>query len=275
MKVSATNASSTTPIIEVEQLACGYDRKQVISGIDFSLPSGCLSSIIGPNGSGKSTCFKTLTGLIPPLSGSIKIAGRELQSYKLRERAQTIAMVNQLIAPLPLTVYEYVLMGRMPYFRPMQFGYTSEDHEIAAGYIELTGISELKDRRLDELSGGEQQMAAIAQALTQQPRLLLLDEPTSHLDIGYATRIMQLLERLHRESQLSVLMILHDLNIASEYCDELLLFSGGRVLAQGTPETVVTAEHVEEAYHFAVAVHTSPYSHKPYVYPLHHRDRES
>ena len=175
-------------------------------------------------------------------------------------------MVNQQIMPQPLRVYDYVLMGRLPYFKRFQIGYSEEDHARCTHYIERTGITQLADKRLDELSGGEQQMVAIAQALTQEPQLLLLDEPISHLDIGYTSEIMQLLETLHAEG-LTILMILHDINVASEYCEELILFGPEGLLAHGTPQAVLTAAHLQAAYHTSVLVQPAPASGRPYIYP--------
>lgn len=255
-------------ILRASQLCCGYGRKQVIGPLDLTITRGSMTAIIGPNGAGKSTYFKTISGYLPALSGSITLLDKPLTSYTLRERARLISMVNQQILPQPLTVYDYVLMGRLPYFKRFQIGYSQEDHARCQHYIERTGIARLSDKRLDELSGGEQQMVAIAQAITQEPQLLLLDEPISHLDIGYTTEIMQLLETLHAEG-LTILMILHDINIASEYCEELILFGSQGLLAQGSPQTVLTETHLLEAYHTSVLVQPGPVSGKPYVYPQH------
>ena len=163
-------------ILRAEQLICGYGRKAVIGPLDLTIARGSLTAIIGPNGAGKSTCFKTLTGALPPLSGKVSLLDKPLAHYTLRERARLVSMVNQQITPQPLRVYDYVLMGRLPYFKRFQIGYSEEDHARCTHYIERTGIARLADKRLDELSGGEQQMVAIAQALTQEPQLLLVAE---------------------------------------------------------------------------------------------------
>ena len=253
-------------ILRAEQLICGYGRKAVIGPLDLTIARGSLTAIIGPNGAGKSTCFKTLTGVLPPLSGKVSLLDKPLSNYTLRERARLVSMVNQQIIPQPLRVYDYVLMGRLPYFKRFQIGYSEEDHARCDHYLERTGTARLADKRLDELSGGEQQMVAIAQALTQEPQLLLLDEPISHLDIGYTTEIMQLLETLHAEG-LTILMILHDINVASEYCEELILFGPDGLLAHGTPQTVLTEAHLQAAYHTTVLVQPAPASGRPYIYP--------
>ena len=141
-------------ILRTEQLICGYGRKAVIGPLDLTIARGSLTAIIGPNGAGKSTCFKTLTGALPPLSGKVSLLDKPLPHYTLRERARLVSMVNQQITPQPLRVYDYVLMGRLPYFKRFQIGYSEEDHARCAHYIERTGITRLADKRLDELSGG-------------------------------------------------------------------------------------------------------------------------
>ena len=214
----------------------------------------------------KTTLFRGITGSLASLSGEISLHGQCLKSLSLRKRAQNIAIVSQFADADQITVEDYVLMGRIPYYSRFQFFETKKDREIADRYMQLTDVFHHKDKLMTELSGGEQQRAAIARALTQQPELLLLDEPTSHLDITHQVRILNLLRQLNDELGLTVLMVIHDLNLASEYCDHLLLFNGGKIVTQGKPDEVLTFETIEEVYQTPVIVRTNPYSGKPVVF---------
>jgi iron complex transport system ATP-binding protein len=165
-----------------------------------------------------------------------------------------------------MTVEEYVLMGRMPYRKQFQFFETANDIAVADKYIKLTGISELRDKNMNALSGGEQQLAGIARALTQEPQLLLLDEPTSHLDITHQVQILNLIRRLSDELKLTVLMIIHDLNLAGEYCDSLVMMQKGTLRKKGTPHEVLNYMDIEAVYDTVVITRTNPVSGKPVVF---------
>jgi iron complex transport system ATP-binding protein len=165
-----------------------------------------------------------------------------------------------------MTVEEYVLMGRIPYQRQFQFFETEEDLEIAEKYMKLTGIDNLSNQNMNSLSGGEQQLAGIARALTQEPELLLLDEPTSHLDITHQVQILNLIQRLSEELSLTVLMIIHDLNLAGEYCDTLLMMQKGTLRKTGTPLEVLNYMDIEAVYDTVVITRTNPVSGKPVVF---------
>jgi iron complex transport system ATP-binding protein len=184
----------------------------------------------------------------------------------LREKARNIAVVTQQIEAGNMTVEEYVLMGRMPYQRQFQFFETGEDIAIAEKYMKLTGIDNLRDKNMNSLSGGEQQLAGIARALTQEPELLLLDEPTSHLDITHQVQILNLIQRLSEELSLTVLMIIHDLNLAGEYCDTLLMMQKGTLRKTGTPHEVLNYLDIEAVYDTVVITRTNPVSGKPVVF---------
>lgn len=257
--------------LNIENLSCGYRDGFQLESIGLSLTKGVFAGIIGRNGSGKSTLFRGLMGDLPLTKGSMVLDGINLSSLSLKKRAQLVAIVSQFLELSPITVEEYVLMGRTPYHKPFQFSYTNEDIEIAKKYIELTGITHLKEKLITELSGGEQQMVSIACALTQQPALLLLDEPTSHLDITYQSKIMNLLQQLNEEQGLTVVMIIHDLNVASEYCSRLFLMKKGKILHQGTPAEVLTYQNIETAYDTVVIVKNNPISGKPVIFPVSER----
>jgi iron complex transport system ATP-binding protein len=252
-------------ILAIQNLSCGYPKFQ-LSDINFDIPKGSFAGIIGPNGSGKTTLFRAITGILPLKSGQIVLSGKNLKAFSLRERAQNIAIVSQFIEAGDMSVEDYVLMGRIPYHSRFNFFETEEDFEIARKYMEMTDTWRFRDQLMSELSGGEQQLAGIARALTQQPQLLLLDEPTSHLDITHQVHILNVLQQLNQETGLSVLMVIHDLNLASEYCDRLILVNQGQIHTQGTPEEVLTFQHIEDVYQTVVVTQNNPLSGKPALF---------
>lgn len=254
-----------TDILNIQNLFCGYPKFQ-LSNINIDIPKGSFAGIIGPNGSGKTTLFRAITGTLGMKSGKILLSDKNLHSFSLRERAQNIAIVSQFIEAGDMSVEDYVLMGRMPYHSRFSFFETEEDFEIARKYMEMTDTWRFKDQLMSELSGGEQQLAAIARALTQQPELLLLDEPTSHLDITHQVHILNVLQQLNQEMGLSILMVIHDLNLASEYCDRLILINKGQVHIQGTPEEVLTFQNIEDVYQTVVVTQNNPLSGKPAIF---------
>jgi len=252
-------------IINIQNLCCGYPNFQ-LSAINIDIPKGSFAGIIGPNGSGKTTLFRAITGTLGIKSGKILLGDKNLRSLSPRLRAQNIAIVSQFIDAGDMSVEDYVLLGRIPYHSRFSFFESEEDYSIARKYMEMTDTLRFKDQLMSELSGGEQQLAAIARALTQQPELLLLDEPTSHLDITHQVHILNLLQQLNQEMGLSVLMVIHDLNLASEYCDRLILVNRGKIHTQGTPEEVLTFKHIEDVYQTVVVTQANPLSGKPAVF---------
>lgn len=253
-------------MLKIEDIKCGYGDKFHISGITFHVRKGGFTGIIGPNGSGKTTLFRGITAELGIEEGSILINGKNLTHMSQKSRAQNIAIVTQEIENPSITVEDYVLMGRMPYRNPLQFFETKKDYEIAHKYLELTDVYRLKGKYMYQLSGGEKQLAAIARALTQEPKLLLLDEPTAHLDITHQVQVLNLIQRLNCEMGLTVLMIIHDLNLAGEYCDHLVMMNNGRVHSKGTPEQVLNYQTIEDVYNTVVITKTNPLSKKPVVF---------
>lgn len=256
------------PFLDIQNLSCGYGNGFRVHGVNLSLAEGAFAGIIGPNGSGKTTLFRGISGTLPLKEGRILLEGSDVEKLTWREKAQKLAIVSQFSETAELSVEEYILMGRLPYRQPFQFFDRKEDIEIAHHYMHLTNTYRLRHKSMTELSGGEQQMASIASALSQHPRLLLLDEPTSHLDITHQMQFMNLIQRLNEEMGLSVMMILHDLSLAAEYCDFLLMMKDGTTFYQGPPEEVITYEHVESVYDTVVIVKTNPISGKPVVFPV-------
>ncbi len=251
---------------EIKDFSCGYPGKFILAEISFEINKGDFVGIIGPNGSGKTTLFKGISGELNALAGGSKLNGEFIQKMSLRERAQNLAIVTQNIEVGSMTVEEYVLMGRIPYRKQFQFFETKNDFAIAEKYMELTGVTPLKDKYMNALSGGEQQLAGIARALTQEPQLLLLDEPTSHLDITHQVQILNLIRRLSEELGLTVLMIIHDLNLAGEYCDSLIMMQNGRMRKKGLPQEVLNYADIEAVYNTVVITRTNPVSGKPVVF---------
>ena len=254
------------PFFYIEYFSCGYPGKFVLEEINLKVKKGEFVGIIGPNGSGKTTLFKGIAAELHPLSGKSVLNGTSIHKMDLKTRAQNVAIVTQTIEAGAMTVEEYVLMGRLPYRGQFQFFESKEDMEIAQKYMKLTGVDKLKDKNMNALSGGEQQLAGIARALAQEPQLLLLDEPTSHLDISHQVQILNLIRRLSHDLKLTILMIIHDLNLAGEYCDSLMMMNKGRLHKTGTPAEVLNYQDIEEVYETVVITRTNPVSGKPVVF---------
>lgn len=251
---------------KIENFSCGYPGKFVLKDISFEIKKGSFVGIIGPNGSGKTTLFKGISGELASLSGNSILNGKSISKFGLKERAQNLAVVTQTIEAGNITVEEYVLMGRLPYRKQFQFFETEKDIEIANKYMQLTGVDRLRDKYMNALSGGEQQLAGIARALTQEPQLLLLDEPTSHLDITHQVQILNLIRKLSHELELTILMIIHDLNLAGEYCDSLIMMQKGHMRKMGIPSDVLNYKDIEAVYDTVVITRTNPVSGKPVVF---------
>ena len=253
-------------ILKLENIIAGYENKFMLQNISFDVLKSSFTGIIGPNASGKTTLFKTIIGDINLQSGQIIIDNQDVLQYSLKEKAQKIAIVTQYFDTPNLSVEEYVLLGRYPYNNRFQFFEAKNDYAVAHKYMLLTDVYKYKDRMLTELSGGAQQMVAITRALTQEPELLLLDEPTSHLDIKHQVQVLDLLQKLNNELKLSVLMIIHDLNLAGEYCDHLLMMNNGKIHKSGTPKEVLNYKDIETVYDTLVVTQENPLSMKPAVF---------
>ena len=257
-------------ILEIENLALAYDKKSILEQVSFDVSPGELVSIIGPNGTGKTTLIKAVSRQLSLAAGEIRIQGKSISGMNSRNLAGRMAVVMQNLEPVAMGVEEYILLGRLPFFKKFQFFETRNDLELAQKYMDLTHTRPLADKRMDQISGGERQLAAIARALTQEPALLLLDEPTSHLDITHQVQILDLIRSLTRQLNLAVLMVIHDMNLAAEYTDRLILLdkATGSVRATGTPDQVLTRENMEEVYLVPVRIQRHPVSGKPAVFPI-------
>lgn len=254
--------------IKIEHLCCGYGNKFSLRDINLTIPVGQFAAIIGPNGAGKTTLFKSIAGMLPISGGKIYIEGEDTSKMPHKAKARKIAIVNQTVEAGFITIEDYVLMGRLPYRKPLQFFESKEDYEIAEECMKMTGVWDKRDKMMNRLSGGEQQLAAVARALAQNTHILLLDEPTAHLDISHQMKILNLIQKLNQENHLTVLLIIHDLNLASEFSDHLFMLDKGGLYVSGTPEEVLTFNHIEEVYETVVLTRTSPVSGKPFVFPI-------
>jgi iron complex transport system ATP-binding protein len=258
--VSATGAP-----VEVHDVAFGYGGAFRLEGVSFDVAAGEVLGVIGPNGSGKTTLVRLLSKVREPQRGEIRLAGAGLASLGRRALARQVAVVQQDVAPaFPVTVEELCLMGRHPHAEGRLFE-QPEDLCKAREAMALTGVLALASAPVDTLSGGERQRAVLARALAQEPRLLLLDEPTSHLDLRYQREMVGLLRRLHRDHGTTIVLVSHDLNLAGEVADRLLLLAAGRVVKLGPPADVLDEATLEAAYGCPVRVEKHPVTGRPVV----------
>ena len=242
-----------------------YDSQVVLRGVDVLVEAGEFVGIIGPNGSGKTTLLRVLGGVIQPSRGQVHFEGRAVSDVSRTELARRMACLTQTVnVNLPFTVEQVVLLGRHPHLKRFQ-RIGSRDLQIAAAAMEDAAVAELAEKLITEISAGERQRVFIAMALAQQPELLMLDEPTSHLDIAHQVRIYELLTRLHRRGNLTVVLVSHDLNLAAEYCRKIILLHAGRVAQQGPAAQVIRKEILEEVYGTEVTVQTNHTTGRPHV----------
>jgi len=252
-------------MLELDSVTFGYGSKEIIKNVSFMANEGDFLGIIGPNGAGKTTLFRLITGLLKPWRGTALFQGEDILSIpRNRFARQSACMMQAVELSFPFSVEEFVLMGRFPHRKKWQ-PLTKHDREVIEQALALTNTISLRERLLNGLSGGEKQRVMLAQALAQEPKLLLLDEPTSHLDIGHQIEILDLVRKLNRENNLTVIMVIHDLNLAGEYCENLILIDEGKIHSRGTPGEVLTYENIEKVYKTVVVVKQNPFSSKPYI----------
>lgn len=252
-------------LLKVKNLSGGYDKKIIIKDISFAIQRGDFLGIIGPNGSGKSTLLRLMSRVLMPGKGNIIFEDKDISEMKLKEFCRKTAFVPQdTLINFSFSVEEIVLMGRIPHLRRLQFE-SKKDFLIAQNALSLTDTLYLKEKQIDTLSAGERQRVIIAKALAQEPILLFLDEPTSHLDIGHQIQILDLLKKLNRERNLTIVMVLHDLNLAAEFCNRIILLNEGKIFKEGLPEEVLTYQNIETVYKTVVVVNKNPISDKPYI----------
>lgn len=252
-------------MLVVNDLTLAYGKQPVVEQVNFVIPSGQFAAVLGPNGSGKSTLLRALCRLHLPQAGAISFAGRNLQDWRQQELARQMAFVRQSTsAAFDFTVEELVMLGRLPYLRRFQ-AETEHDYKVVERYLRLTGLWEMRHRGLHSLSGGEQQRVFVSQALAQEPSLLLLDEPTNHLDINHQLELLDLVATLNRGQGITVIAVLHDLNLAALYAERLLVLKQGRLAADGSPSQVLQADLVQQIYGCTVSVLPHPVVERPQV----------
>lgn len=255
-------------MLQIWEVCAGYGEQEVLKGVSFSVARGEFTALIGSNGAGKSTLLRCISGLLPLKSGNIGICGKDTGKLSAKERARLVAVVPQSYGiEYAFTVEDVVSMGRYPYH---SFGRreTREDVQAVRQAMADTNTLEFSGRLYSELSGGEKQRVILARALAQQPEIILLDEPTSALDLRHQTEVMELITRLNREQSLTVLAVLHDVNMASRYCSRMILLGEGRVTADGRPSEVVTKKNMEELYQMKVLIRENPLYGKPEITPV-------
>lgn len=250
--------------LEVLDVSFSYNQHLALEDISVTVEKGSIVSLVGPNGSGKTTLIKCINRILKPNTGSITIDERDIKEMKLVELAKTFGYVPQVqVSFFPFTVFDAVLLGRRPYIK---WGVRSSDKEIVSKLLAQVGIEHLAFRHFNELSGGERQKVVISRALAQEPDILLLDEPTSSLDIKHQLEILDIVKSIAEEKDVTVIISIHDLNLASRFSDKIILMNKGKVFANKTPEEVITVENIRKV--FGVDVKIDDFSGKPYTIPI-------
>ena len=252
--------------IEVRGVSFDYGSFRALEDVEVKVGAGEVASLVGPNGSGKTTLLKCIGKILKPKMGVVMIDGREIGDFDSREIAKLVGYVPQSSPQtLHLTVFDAVLLGRKPYIS-LRVG--ERDKEIVSEILVSLRLEELAGRFFDELSGGERQKVLIARALAQEPEVLLLDEPTSNLDLRHQLEVMKLIQELVKERGLSAVIAIHDLNLAARFSDKLIFLKRGKILAAGRPEEVLTSEIIREVYGVSAFVLNHSQLQKPYIVPV-------
>ena len=256
------------PILTLKNVGFRYGQIQALKGIHLHVHAGEILGVLGPNGSGKSTLLKVMDGILVPQEGEIFIKGSPLSSIGRSHVAREVAMVAQESHfRFSFSTLEVVLMGRFPHLKRLQFE-GKRDMEVALDALRATQTLEFAERSIHELSGGEKQRVLIARALAQEPRVILLDEPTSFLDLKFKREIFQLISSLSREKKLSVVMVSHDIDLTCQYCGRVIMLKDGSIYVMGEPDEVITASNIESVYDCPVLVDKNPATGRPRVTPL-------
>ncbi|WP_241386904.1 ABC transporter ATP-binding protein [Rhodococcus sp. CH91] len=264
----AGHPHAAPPRLVAEHISLGYGDRLIVDDLDLAIPTGVVTTVIGPNGCGKSTLLRSLSRLLKPRTGTVLLDGADITTMRTREVARVLGMLPQApVAPEGLTVADLVSRGRHPHqswFRQ----WSSDDEDEVALALERTGIADLADRPVDELSGGQRQRAWISMALAQGTDILLLDEPTTYLDLAHSMEVLDLVDRLHSELGRTVVMVLHDLNLAVRYSDHLVVMKQGRIVASGPPAEVISVELLREVFGLDASVIADPVSDRPLIVPI-------
>lgn len=257
-----------TARLRTRDLVLAYDERTVVDHLDLEVPDGKVTVIVGPNACGKSTLLRGLARLMRPSSGAVELDGKSIHARPTREVATVVGLLPQSpVAPEGVTAADLVARGRHPHQRLFR-RWSAEDHRAVTEALVLTGTVGLAERPVDELSGGQRQRVWIAMVLAQETDLLLLDEPTTYLDLAHQVEMLDLVDDLNAHRGTTVVMVLHDLNLAARYADRLVAMAGGRVVAAGTPEEVITPAVVDEVFGMRCEVVADRVSGKPMVLPI-------
>jgi len=254
--------------LTADQLTIAYDERPIVSDLSFAIPDGAITALIGANGSGKSTILKTMARLMKAIHGHVYLDGKAIERMPTKQVAKQLAILpQQPTAPEGLTVSELVFFGRFPHQRGWGSA-SKEDKEMVAWAIDMTGLAEFADRPLDQLSGGQRQRAWIAMALAQGTDILFLDEPTTYLDMAHQLEVMQLLRRLNREEGKTIVMVVHDLNHASQFADHVIAIKNGSIIKQGAPADVITCETIHDVFGIEADIIQCPRTGVPLCLPF-------
>lgn len=244
-------------MLTVNKIFCGYNHKHpIIKDISFQCNEGEILGVIGPNGAGKSTLLRCLSRILPPSSGEILFMDKSIYKMSLKTFVRKVAFLGQdgSYSIFPFTVEEYVYFGRFPFSYPFQIWKSKKDIEIVNRILNDTGIYHLRFRLMSELSGGERKRVYLARCLVQEPVLLILDEPTTHLDLKHQLDFLGLIKKLNLEKKLTIIIAIHDLNLAINFCKSLIFLKDGKVFASGKPRDIVTVENIENVYQVKVEI---------------------
>lgn len=248
-------------------ITVSYKKKNVLDRVSLSVPEGRITTLIGQNGCGKSTLLKTVSRTVTPQTGEVIYRDAPMKTFKRKVFAQKVAYLAQVhTSPPDIDVRTLVSYGRYPHMKPYR-GMTADDARIIDETITVTGLSALSHRALSTLSGGERQRAWIAMTVCQQPEILILDEPTTYLDISYQIEVLELIKELNQKMNMTILMVLHDLNLAARYSDHLAIIKNGGVFAEGTPTDILTEENLRTVFRISSHVTADPVHGCPYFIP--------
>ncbi len=254
-------------MLKIDNLSVFYGDRQILHNIQLEVHSGEIVALLGPNGAGKSTLIRSISGVIPIRRGNIFVDQQDVTSLSIMERARHISVVPQAVSmPPAFTVWETVLLGRTPYLNFL--GQTSaKDESIARQALEQVDVVHLIEKRMDEISGGEQQRVLLARTLAQDTPILLMDEPTTHLDLSHQIDLLKLIKKQAKEKNLTVLVALHDLNLASMFADRIAIVQNGLLCVAGTPQETLTSEIINSVYNVPVHIVSHPETGAPVIIP--------
>lgn len=258
----------TQHTLQAQNLHAGYEQKMILNDVQLSIPQNKMSIIIGANGCGKSTLLKTMARLIKPADGEVVLDGKSIHQMPPKQLAKTLGLLPQSpVVPEGITVADLVGRGRFPH-QTLFGSWSKKDYEAVAEALEMMNITEFANRNIDELSGGQRQRVWIAMALAQQTDILFLDEPTTFLDITYQVEILDLLTDLNKKYGTTIVMVLHDINLSARYADYLFTMKNGRLIAEGTPQDIITSTLIQETFQLECSVITDPVSNTPLILPI-------